>query len=95
MLRLQRKRGSQELSGLHHSKYTESTDTLHSVGEKLSIHVRKSCLARYRCRCNVAHCSREIFGTSEDESAQLDHSEDAENGDNLFFTGTDSLLIAR
>ena len=95
MLRLQREGSAQELSGVYHSKYTEPADTLHSVGKELSIHVRKPCFARYRHHCIVAYRNSEVFGTSEDETSQLDHSEDAENGNNLLSMTTYSLLIAR
>lgn len=39
MLRLQYQGGSEELPRLHYQKYAQSANTLHSMGEELSIHV--------------------------------------------------------
>lgn len=40
VLRLQHEGDAQDLSRLHHQKYSQSTDTLHSLGEELFIYVR-------------------------------------------------------
>lgn len=79
MLRLQHQRSAQDLPCLYDKKYTESTDTLHSMGQELSFHVsRTSVLIWIRLTL-----SSEIFGTSEDEPPDLDHSEDSENCETL------------
>lgn len=77
MLRLQYEGSSKELSCLHDTKYTKPANTLHCVGEKLSFHVRIFSLKLAIWRLMIC---REIFGTSEDDAPELDHSEDSENG---------------
>ena len=75
MLRLQHQRSAQDLSCLYDKKYTESTDTLHSMGQELSFYVSRNSFLTWI----GLTFSSEIFGTSEDEAPELDHSEDSEN----------------
>ena len=76
MLRLQRKGGPEDVSCLHDPKHSKSAYSLHSMGKKLSLHVWY-----YLPNCDwFANICSEIFGTSEDESPELDNSEDSENG---------------
>lgn len=77
MLRLQYERGAQELPSVHHQKYTKSADTLYCMGKELSVYVRYT-FKRYT-KIELTPES-EMFGTSEDEAPQFDHSEDSENG---------------
>lgn len=46
VLRLQYQGGSEELSCLHDTKYTEPADSLHSLGKELSIYVWSTLLYR-------------------------------------------------
>lgn len=48
MLRLQYKRGAEELSGLYNTEHAEPTDTLHSLGKELLVHVRNA-----QCEINL------------------------------------------
>ena len=82
MLRLQHKRGAQELSCVHYQEYAESTDTLHCMGKELSVYV--CCALKGHANIELILDS-EMFGTSEDEVPQFDHSEDSENGRTLKF----------
>ena len=77
MLRLQYKGSTKKLSGLHDQEHPESTDTLHRLGEKLFVYVGRQILTIARV---MLIFSSEMFGTSEDEAQQFDHSEDADNG---------------
>jgi len=76
MLRLHDQRDTKDLSSLHHSKYAKPTDSLHSMGKELFVEV---CAARSNKRRLLRDWS-EVFGASEDESPEMDHSEDSENG---------------
>ena len=79
MLRLQHQRSAQDLPCLYDKKYTESTNTLHSMGQELSFHVSGT----FSLKSTGLTSSSEIFGTSEDEAPELDHSEDSENCESL------------
>lgn len=67
---------AEEFPRLHNPEYTEPADPLHSLGKELLAEV--GYLADHdNAGANV---SSEVFGASEDESAEMDHSEDSENG---------------
>jgi hypothetical protein len=76
MLRLHDQGDAKDLPSLHHSKYAKPTDSLYSMGKELFIEV---CAARSNTRRLLRGWS-EVFGASEDESPEMDHSEDSENG---------------
>lgn len=76
MLRLHDQRNTKDLSSLHNSKYSKPTHTLYSMGKELFVEV---CAARSNKRRLLRYWS-EVFGASEDESPEMDHSEDSENG---------------
>lgn len=44
MLRMSTERSAQDLSSLYHQKHAEHSDSLHSVGEKLSLSVSAATL---------------------------------------------------
>ena len=78
MLRLQRQGDPEELSRLHHQDDAKPADPQHRLGQELSIHV-----GVVRLRSSVAQrltLRRELFGTSEDDTPELDHTENQENG---------------
>ena len=77
VLRLQHQRNTQELPGLHYTKHTKPTHSLYSLGEKLSFYVGS---LKVFVVGNFNLIYREMFGTSEDEVSDLDHTEDSENG---------------
>ena len=76
MLRLQYEGSAEELSSMHDTEHSQPTNPLYRLGQKLLVHV-------WHCPCSHTAfliINREIFGTSEDEAPELDHSEDSDNG---------------
>lgn len=78
MLRLHHQGDSEELSRLYHPKHTKPAYSLHSMGEELSVEVRGTLEIFFET--DELTSVSEIFGASEDESPEMDHSEDSENG---------------
>lgn len=75
MLRLQYEGSAEKLSCMHDTEHSQPANSLHRLGQKLLVYV---------WHCPSSHTTflisnREIFGTSEDEAPELDHSEDSDN----------------
>ena len=68
---------AEELPRLHNQEYAKSADSLHRLGKELLAKVGDLGLPFHTADANFAS---EVFGASEDESAEMDHSEDSENG---------------
>ena len=86
MLRLQRQGSPEELSRLHHQDDAKPADPQHRLGQELSIYV-----GAVQLRTTVAQRltrRRELFGTSEDDAPELDHTENQENGGAAFLQMT-------
>lgn len=79
MLRLQRKANTQVISHLHNPHNSESTDTLHCLGEELPVAVCCSTVVAHFTKLNFF---RELFGSSE-ETEELDNTENSENGEHI------------
>ena len=78
---------------MHYSQYPKPTNTLYSVGKELPLHVSVSSVVD---RCMSLNRNREIFGTSEDETQELDHSKDTENGTVLqLLMGSELLTLVK
>lgn len=79
MLRLQRKTATEIIPGLHYKEYSKSTNTLHSLGEKLSFSVSISGYTlNYFLPTNLI--ISELFGTGEEDAEEFDNTEDSDNG---------------
>jgi hypothetical protein len=81
LLRLHAEGDSEELPCLHNQEYAKPANPLHRLGKELFAEVGDLVV---QFDTTDANFSSEVFGASEDESAEMDHSEDSENGAHVF-----------
>lgn len=97
MFRLYTKTDAEVVSSMHHPLYAITTDSLHSMGQKLSHGVCRFISHRapytFLMNCNFLHHSQ-LFGEDEDAAGELDEAEkQGENGEPLSFRPSHVLAV--